>query len=160
MLYIFDADDTLVHGIAGLEVPNRLNEQQLIPGVPDRCAALRRDGHRLAIASNQAGVVLDYGTLDEAVERIRWIAEQIGAEHWLISTWHHRSKRQIAHEPEKGVSYRAFFRKPQPGMLLWLMLWLESPATDTIYIGDRPEDRAAAQAAGINFRWANDFFAS
>lgn len=160
MLYILDADDTLVRGIEGIEVPNRLSEQELIPGVVDRCAALRREGHRLAIASNQAGVVLGYGSLDEAVERIRWIAEEISAERWIISTWHRRSRHQIPHEPESGVSYSPFFRKPQPGMLMWLMLRLESPVTDTVYVGDSPEDQAAARAAGIGFYWAKDFFDS
>ena len=160
MLFILDADGTLVQGVQGIDVPNRLSEQELIPGVADRCAALRREGHTLAIASNQAGVALEYSTLDEAVERIQWIAGQIGAERWIISTWHRSGKRQFQHDPESGVSYRQFFRKPQPGMLLWLMLRLEFGAPTTRYIGDRPEDRAAALAAGIGFAWANDFLSA
>ena len=160
MLIILDADETLVRAGEGIKLPNRLSEQELIPGVVERCAALRRDGHRLAIASNQAGVVLGYGALEDAVERISWLARQVGAEHWLISTWHKRSRQQIRHDPENGVSYSPFFRKPQPGMLMWLMLRLESPVTDTMFVGDSPEDQAAAIGAGVRFEWAKDFFAS
>lgn len=57
-------------------------------------------------------------------------------------------------------SYFAFselaFRKPEPGMILAAMKEYRVVASETLMIGDRPEDRAAAEAAGVAFRHADD----
>ena len=52
----------------------------------------------------------------------------------------------------------AEWRKPKPGMLIELMDSLGFTPVDTLYIGDRDSDQQAAEAAGINFIWAKDFF--
>ena len=48
------------------------------------------------------------------------------------------------------------FRKPEPGMLIAAAKW--ACVNEAIMIGDRPEDEAAAAAAGFAFEWAADFF--
>jgi hypothetical protein len=58
------------------------------------------------------------------------------------------------HEPFWSTNYR----KPNGGMLLDHMAELGFSAGQTIYIGDRPEDQAAAQAAGCYFAWERDYF--
>lgn len=49
------------------------------------------------------------------------------------------------------------FRKPSPGMLLHIAAWAGNAASDCLMVGDRPEDQGAAQAAGIDFMWAEDW---
>jgi D-glycero-D-manno-heptose 1,7-bisphosphate phosphatase len=54
------------------------------------------------------------------------------------------------------------YRKPNPGMLQ-LLGDLAKPSLETrwtrkVMVGDRPEDKAAAEAAGFEFEWADDFF--
>ena len=50
-------------------------------------------------------------------------------------------------------------RKPGPGMLQDAMDDFEAEPEDTLYVGDRPEDGAAAQAAQCDFMLAEEFFA-
>jgi len=50
------------------------------------------------------------------------------------------------------------FRKPQPGMLLYAKALLVTRPTELLMVSDRPEDQAAAEAAGFAFEWASDFF--
>ena len=47
------------------------------------------------------------------------------------------------------------FRKPGPGMLQYAMA-IED-LSESLMIGDRPEDKGAASAAGISFLWAEDW---
>lgn len=50
-------------------------------------------------------------------------------------------------------------RKPNPGMIFRAMTFkkISNPA-DVLMVGDRPEDQQAAENAGVDFKWANDFF--
>ncbi len=49
-------------------------------------------------------------------------------------------------------------RKPNPGMLLQAMADYQVEPHETLMIGDRPEDKGAAIAAGVAFIWAHEFF--
>src|SRR5690348_3152920 len=49
-------------------------------------------------------------------------------------------------------------RKPAPGMLIEAMDFFGIDRLDTLYVGDREEDRLAALAAGCDFAWAWDHF--
>jgi histidinol phosphatase-like enzyme len=51
------------------------------------------------------------------------------------------------------------WRKPGKGMLKFLMNHFGVEANETLCIGDRDEDQAAALAAGCAFIWAKDYFA-
>lgn len=52
------------------------------------------------------------------------------------------------------------FRKPEPGMLHLAMVNHTggSRFAEVLFVGDRDEDQGAAQAAGVEFMWANEFF--
>jgi D-glycero-D-manno-heptose 1,7-bisphosphate phosphatase len=139
-VYIFDVDGTLT--------PNRPSsrhpfERRLLPGVAERCAELRRQGHTLALATNQGGARqgregrLSYGAVHAY---LRWVAAQIGAETYRFAT-----------KPPRG--------KPSPAMLEELMTALGFGPAETVYVGDRPSDKEAAEAAGVTFEWADEFFA-
>lgn len=58
------------------------------------------------------------------------------------------------------ISVVPAYRKPAPGMLLFAMQWAGVSASETLYVGDRPEDEAAAQNAGCDFMWADEFFSA
>ena len=51
---------------------------------------------------------------------------------------------------------RGKYRKPEPGMLLAISTW--AGLRPDLMVGDRPEDQAAAKAAGFTFEWAADYF--
>lgn len=49
-----------------------------------------------------------------------------------------------------------YWRKPGPGMILQACLDSSTNPANTLMIGDRPEDRGAAEAAGVAFRHVDD----
>lgn len=151
MLIIFDKDNTLVHSLDGRPA-NTLEEQVLIEGVVERCAQLRAKGHTLAVASNQGGVAFGYFSVEDAHALVARVAEAIGAQHYAVCVCH-------PHGDVPGAARESAFRKPNPGMLLYLMDALGFDARETIYVGDRDEDREAAGRAGVRFAWAQEFFA-
>jgi len=160
-LYIFDLDGTLVRGVNGVKVPKRHEQQEIIPGVIEKCATLLAEGHLLAIASNQGGVAHALCSVPDSVDRVRAASEAIGgASGWMISLYHVDGHDvSPLHMPRHGIAATPFYRKPQPGMLLHLMLTLGSTAPNTVFVGDMQSDADAARNAGIAFEWAEKFFA-
>ena len=149
-LYIFDKDLTLVQGSNG-HAPNKIEDQHLFSGVAERCEELRNDGHILAVASNQGGVAYGILSENEAHELVQHAARLIGAVDYEVCTHHPRGK--IPH-----YSIVCSCRKPAPGMILALIDRLNGTVEDTIFVGDAESDREAAEAAGVSFVYANEFF--
>lgn len=149
-LYIFDKDKTLVGPLEGPPA-NSIEEQQLLPGVAEKCAALRAQGHILAVASNQGGVAWGFLTEDEAYDLVEHAADLIGAK--AIAMCPHHPKGRI-----EQYAIECPRRKPEPGMLLDLMQRFNFHANQTVYVGDMDTDRQAAEAAGIRFVEASEFF--
>lgn len=131
-LIVFDADGTLT--------PQRGSALgdfsfTLLPGVAEKCAELRAQGVTLAIASNQSPRRPE----EDIRAQMAWTAAQLGTvrEMWVTLKAH---------------------QKPHPYMLEELTRYYYMDAADVLFVGDQPTDEAAAQAAGIDFAWAADFF--
>lgn len=64
------------------------------------------------------------------------------------------------HPNAKLAQYRIddIRRKPGPGMLEDAMDDFEAEPEETLFVGDRPEDEEAAQRAGCDFQWSENFF--
>jgi len=153
LLFIFDKDGTLVTKRGGGDppIPNHVDEQIPLPGVVERCRELREAGHTLAIASNQGGAAFGYLSYEEAYRLVAHAAGLIKAEAWEMCP-HHPQGTVAAYAVDCGC------RKPRRGMLISLMYYLEFKAENTIYVGDMDTDRQAAEAAGVRFVWADEFF--
>jgi D-glycero-D-manno-heptose 1,7-bisphosphate phosphatase len=164
-LHIFDIDGTLC----------QLDSTQLMPGRLQTLKQLSAQGSQIAIATNQGGVgyrlyrqqhnkpVDTYPTEQEVLDRIAAIVQNIGrpipykiAFSYYIK--HHKSWTPVPPGREQDPFWSTNYRKPNGGMLLDHMAELGFSADQTIYIGDRPEDEAAAQTAGCHFAWEHDFF--
>ena len=155
-LYIFDKDGTLAKSVVNSKTgkshaPNRIEDQEYFEDVRPRCEALRAQGHKLAVASNQGGVAFGIFSADEAGLLVQAAAAYIGAESYEVCFCHPAGK--VA-----PWNTESDHRKPAPGMLLTLMERLQFAPENTVMIGDWDSDREAAQAAGCAFIWANDFF--
>lgn len=127
----------------------------LLPGRLAKCQELREQGIKLAIASNQGGVAFGFTTEQIATQEVENIAQQIGAEDYMIAFGHPK--------PKKGFERYATpemlaLRKPEPGMLINLMEACGASPDETIMVGDREEDELAAGAAGVKFVLAGLFF--
>ena len=148
-LIIFDKDNTIARSKSGQKFINEVDDQELIPGVKEKCEELIAQGHTLAIASNQGGVAFDFMTYQAASDIVRHSAELIGADHWEFCP-HHPNGTVF----DYAVDSRD--RKPGPGMLEKVSFFFS--IEDVTFVGDRPEDKQAAKRFGCKFRWAWEYF--
>lgn len=189
-LLICDKDGTLVRPKSGGTFVQHPEDQELIQGVAETIARYVAEGWTIVIASNQGGVSAGYKTLDEAAKEMQFCMKELTPEvdmgmfcpdngdtiyHLATSAskdgrivWYPRSENYWDIE---GMS---MFRKPDPGMIEFAKYYFESGAysfpaakygrnvvvTEILFVGDRPEDQQAAQAAGVNFMWASEWVES
>ena len=139
MLILLDADGTLSSYRQGSTAPF---ERILLPGVKQKCQKLLAKDHVLAIASNQGGARkgregrLTFGAVHA---HMRWLCSELG-----VTTY------RFATVPPR--------KKPAPAMLLELMQELGFEPDETVFVGDSKSDKKAADAAGCQFFWAEQYF--
>lgn len=153
-LYIFDVDKTLVGPLDGFA--KVLDDQQPLPGVIEKLAELRAQGHALAAATQKGGCA--WGIMTEAMANtlIKDALRKVGGvDAWRVCYNDPKAARIF---PDSVLSRDHPWRKPNPGMLISLMDELEFSPDQTTFVGDMDTDRQAAQAAGVTFVWAKDFF--
>jgi len=167
-LLIFDVDGTLVPSF----------KEDLLPARAPFFARLPAEVG-VALASNQGGVGLRYWmeaegwgnpsglpTPEQAETRLRHIAEQILALRqrelriYAAFSYCSRDGRWGPLPPYswQDPRWNRDWRKPEPGMILQALRDFGCPAEEALMIGDRPEDEAAAAAAGIRYEDAAEFF--
>ncbi len=150
-LYLFDADGTL-RGctVPGQPCPNRPGEWKLLPGVRDRLRELDAAGARFGVVSNQGGIGLGFLVHDDVVAMLRDMVDEIlDPERALLV--------QVEICPHVAEQ-RCGCRKPNPRLLHKIMRHLDISAEETVFIGDQSSDRRAAEYAGCEFVWADQFF--
>jgi HAD superfamily hydrolase (TIGR01662 family) len=170
-LVIFDVDGTLAEKYV----------LDLLPGVRAFFHLVYQSGcpqaPRLAIATNQGGVGMrrwlegrgrkagQFPTATEIEQRMQGLLEGLGAPPDLpvyVSYRYQNKEGAWAPVPagqEENPRWQSSWRKPNPGMLQQAMQDAGAEPQETLFVGDRPEDREAAQRAGCAFQWAGDFFA-
>ena len=169
-LAIFDKDGTLTTPASGAKFVQRPQDQVLLPGVAEGIAAMAADGWTIAIASNQGGVAAGYKSLDKAIEEMRYCMKLLpkifnayfcpdlaGNECWHVEKGFAQS---ITHKYRNGIGepYKGEYRKPCGGMISHIQQIETFPTpTETLFIGDRPEDKQAAANAGVRFQWADEW---
>lgn len=147
-LIVFDVEGTLVETKSGDTFRRSEDDWQLIPG---RRQALKALNAHLALASNQGGAA--FGLLDQALmqQELERLAREVDAR--LYVCYHHPAGSIDALRQDCEC------RKPRPGMILQAMADTQVIPGETLVVGDRAEDRAAAVNARAHFMWAKDFFA-
>lgn len=156
MLILFDLDGTLISSY--MDHPDRqYHRWQLLNGRRELLAQLRTEGHQLGIVTNQGGVGLGFVTQTAFYRKIHLVLEALELPTDLpvsVCFAHPNAPRKQYRSPDQLAR-----RKPNPGMILELAsAFSEQAASGILYVGDRPEDRQAARAAGADFACADDFF--
>lgn len=166
-LLLPDLDGTLRETKSGLTFINKPDDQRLILGVKEAIANYQ-DWLIIGV-TNQGGVGSGHKTLEDATKEqqltlellpqmacILFCPDMRGETCWMVP----RAK------PPKLISNkRGNFRKPGDGMLQYAQYWAlnhsekkdENEIEEILMIGDREEDRQAAQTANIKFIWAEDW---
>jgi HAD superfamily hydrolase (TIGR01662 family) len=157
-LIILDKDGTLVQSISGAKYPS-FHDQLLIPGVKERISSHVEAADILAIASNQGGISTGYKSLNKAKAEFMEVFELLPE--IKVACFCPDYKGQILHRiwtdgrfdtlKLENFSNLRPFRKPDPGMLQYLMNMFQGTYTDVLYVGDMDSDEQAAAAAGVKY---------
>jgi D-glycero-D-manno-heptose 1,7-bisphosphate phosphatase len=140
-------------------IPRKICDVQHLKGC---CRIMLNDGDTISIYPDRQ-VFASFKSIDSAVEEMKFALGLTGIEVAFFCPDMDGKKLWAIIEPITIASevtglYRRCgnFRKPEPGMLIAAAKW--ACVNEAIMIGDRPEDEAAAAAAGFAFEWAADFF--
>ena len=143
-----DRDNTLIRNDGDLGDPTQVT---LLPGVADALRALRHDGFRLIVVTNQGGVARGRYTerdVDAVHQRIAELVDEAANEAGLIDRFYY-----CPYHPEGTVAeYRREhpWRKPHPGMLIQAGRDLGLDLTQSWMIGDQARDIVAGRSAGCH----------
>lgn len=151
-LLFLDRDGTLNHSL-GNRPPNHPAEVRLMPGVASRlhrCAAM---GWRIVIVTNQGGIAFGYQTEPQAHATHRAVLDALPVE--VDASY------LCPHHPDGTIPHYAITcssRKPSPGAILNALARFGAEPQSCLFVGDQDTDRLAAEAAGVPFKWAWEFF--
>lgn len=176
MLYLFDVDGT----IAERDTVN------ILPGVREWFKALDWRVDKVAFVTNQGGVGLrywmekdgfgdpsKYPTREQVIHRLSEIeqelvppTQELNSEIYVCFAYQSKTTGKWGPTPYGAIAdnfnipqeWSMYWRKPAPGMLLQAMFMADVKPSDAVMIGDSDDDLQVAQAAGVKFVWAKDFF--
>lgn len=120
------------HGVP--RPPQTVGEFDILPGVPEACASLRKAGFWLIVVTNQPDIARGSQTL-ENVERLNSELRRRVALDELFMCPH-------------DDHHNCDCRKPRPGLLLAAARAHEIDLARSIMVGDRDRDIEAGRAAG------------
>jgi D-glycero-D-manno-heptose 1,7-bisphosphate phosphatase len=136
-------------GVVNVEIGylHRVEDVEFVPGIISLCRTAMQLGYRLVIVTNQAGIARGY--YDEAAFEglMDWMREQLRAEGVELDAVYY-----CPYHPEHGVGdYKREHedRKPGTGMLRRAVKDLAISLADSVMVGDRCSDIAAANSAGL-----------
>ena len=139
-----DRDGVVNHEVGYL---HRAEEVRFIDGIFPLCRAARSLGYKLVVVTNQSGIARGMYTTAQYEQLMVWFRAQFVREGAPLDAVYH-----CPYHPEHGVGeFRREHedRKPGPGMLLRAARDLGLDLSQSILVGDRCSDVAAANAAGL-----------
>jgi D-glycero-D-manno-heptose 1,7-bisphosphate phosphatase len=141
---IFDRDGVLNQDVGYCHLPDRFVWTE---GAKAAVKAVNDAGLYAFVATNQSGVGRGYYPESDVIALHDWMRAELEA-----AGAHIDAIVYAPHHPEAAdPAYRtgAELRKPQPGMILDLLIRFPVDPARTVMIGDKETDIQAAAAAGI-----------
>ena len=137
-------------GVVNVEVGylHRTEEVRFVEGIFSLCRTAMKLGYRLIVVTNQAGIARGFYTEADFHALMDFIRTQLRAEQIELDAVYY-----CPYHPEHGVGpYKREHedRKPGTGMLRRGAREFNLSLADSIMIGDRCSDIAAANAAGLH----------
>jgi D-glycero-D-manno-heptose 1,7-bisphosphate phosphatase len=136
-------------GVVNVEIGylHRTEDVQFVDGIFSLCRTAAKLGYRLIVVTNQAGIARGFYTEADFHALMDFIAQKLEAEGIRLDAVYF-----CPFHPDHGVGdYKREHedRKPGPGMLRRAALDFNLTLADSVMIGDRCSDIAAANAAGL-----------
>jgi D-glycero-D-manno-heptose 1,7-bisphosphate phosphatase len=150
-----DADGTIRNPKSGSQFISNPEDQEPIEEALDFLKAVKKQGHRIYVVTNQGGIAAGYKTLSDAILEQRITLELFPmvsavcmaddyttSNFWLIT---HLGEQKV--RGPLGVKAR----KPNPGMLKYLECLLYQQHQTYWMVGDSDDDAGAAESAGWDY---------
>lgn len=126
---------------------HRWEDFEFVPGALDAAARLSAAGWALVVVTNQSGIARGYYTEEDYQALTQRMVAAFAAHGAPLAAVYH-----CPHHPSGRVAALAMdcdCRKPAPGMLLRAAREHDLSLAESMMIGDKPSDIAAARAAGV-----------
>jgi D-glycero-D-manno-heptose 1,7-bisphosphate phosphatase len=160
-LLLVDLDGTLREPLSGQQYFQHPQDQQIIAGADIALRAYKDDWLIVGI-TNQGGVGAGHKSMQQCVQEQQYTLELFPdlKEIYFCPDFEGRKCFRVTHHNVHNHSktkWSGTYRKPGAGMLNLAMVRHKYSPQNTLYVGDRPEDEAAARRAGVQFQWAADW---
>jgi D-glycero-D-manno-heptose 1,7-bisphosphate phosphatase len=157
-LLMLDLDGTLREPLNGAQYFQHAKDQRMIEGTDTAIRAYGEDWIKVGI-TNQGGVAAGHKSIQQCIQEQQYTLELFSElkEIYFCPDFEGRKCFRVTrHNVHNHSKTRWFgqFRKPQPGMLKLAMVRHNHLPENCLYVGDRPEDEAAARQAEVQFQWA------
>lgn len=161
-LYL-DLDGTVRYSKSGHDFIQGFGDVAVFDDVAPKLMEYKQKGFMICGVTNQGGVAFGAKTEKTAWDEIAMMAK-LTFPATSNSPWDYFATC-FMHENGTIPEYanRSLCRKPDIGMLVEIEMYFAKkyiiPDYDeSLFVGDREEDRLCAERAGIPFQWANEFF--
>ena len=159
-LLILDMDGTVREPISDNKFIQHPRDQQIIKGAAGAVSYFASTGWKIVGVTNQAGVASGKKSLQCCIKEQQYTLDLLPdiEEIYFCPDFEGRKCLCVTRSEVRDYTQHqqsGKFRKPNPGMLN-LAIEIHKPEK-VLMIGDRPEDREAAKAAGVKFQQAESW---
>lgn len=167
-ILFLDCDGTIREPASGAKFITSFTDQKIIAGAARAIDSYPQDWLITGI-TNQGGVAAGHKSLDDCIKEQQYTLSLLPRMHSIFfcpdyegNSCYRVDQFGIIREyfRDYAVVDYSSFRKPGAGMLELGMDLMDTDAHHCLMIGDRDEDKAAAEAANIPFGWAEDWWIS
>ena len=126
---------------------HRPEDVRWVAGIVPLCRMAQALGYKLVVVTNQAGIARGLYSEEQFQALMTWMRAELAQQGVILDAVYH-----CPYHPEHGIGgYKREHadRKPSPGMLLRAAREHNLELAQSILVGDRCSDLAAARAAGL-----------
>ncbi len=118
-----------------------------VEGIFDLCHYFVKQGYRLFIITNQAGIGRGFYSEEDFDQLMAWVSEEFAKQNIVIEKSYY-----CPHHPTAGIGHykiNCHCRKPEAGMLLAAAKEFNLDLSESLLIGDKTSDIKAGERAGL-----------
>ena len=126
---------------------HRAEDVRWIEGIVPLCQTAQQLGYKLVVVTNQSGIARGFYTTGDYEALMQWMRTELAHDDVHLDAVYH-----CPYHPVHGIGEfkrEHEDRKPGPGMLLRAARDLALDLSQSVLVGDRCSDVAAANAAGL-----------
>jgi D-glycero-D-manno-heptose 1,7-bisphosphate phosphatase len=156
---VLDVDGTLQKGKSGKTFITGPDDIELLPNVVEVLTDYRKRGYIIVLASNQGGVAFGHKTVQQVEEETEKLVSMLPP----ATVFAGFAALSMEGGSVDDFAYRSLLRKPYYGMLVQAEMGMRERGMladwdNSLFVGDMGSDQKAAEAAGVKFIWAEEFF--